>query len=153
MTTILLLFACAHHPAPAPAVDVPAILRAAASAVRAVPTAEPAACVVVEAVSSALVTAAEVVGTPTTLPAVRVDVSRCGLTQAVVEVPAAGDAALAAVAFVPALAAGADCPTAAWLNAATTYARGAGTAAVAELRAPDGVVEVPVVPVEVCAGP
>lgn len=153
MLLALLIAACASHHTPAPVVqvvDVPPILQAAAELVEALPRSTPAVCIAEHGVASALRAAADVVAAGgLELPAVEVDVAGCGPMPAGIDVPAEVAPVLALLPLVGQLAGGRlDCRAQAVVVAATAYAGTLTPEVLAEFAAPDGLIHVPAVTVD-----
>lgn len=165
---IILLLACAScahqdsptapvSPSPKPFTvnDVPALLTAAAGMVDALPKQTAVACVTADIASAVLKTTAEAIAKRPEIPSVHVDVSACGLKR---ESPPEATSIAQAVAVVGAalpLAAVVadtqvtDCTAKAWVNAASSEIQNLAPVVTAEVNAPDGVVDVPALPVDV----
>ena len=162
---------CPHQPPPNPATvdDIALGLSLAAELADALAedAKEPGGCVAGRAIASASRSALAGLGGEV-IPGLRIDVSGCGLDARAVDVPAwvypVGRVAIRAVA-VPAwvdpvgrvavraassIAARGECPGSGWASAVIEYVGAAKAEILAELRDPNGIIEIPEVRVSPC---
>ncbi len=145
---VMFVCGCVHAP-PQPERDPRAWLTASAAALRILPT-DGAVCAAAESTASALDAAAQVFG-ESGFPALSVDVARCGLDLHPVILPEWTASINAALGFslLGTTAIHDECART-WTRAAIEYARGALPGVLLEIEAPDGLIDIPAVPVKEC---
>ena len=145
---------CPHQPAPNPATvdDIALGLSLAAELADALAedAKDPGGCVAGRAIASASRSALAGLGGDV-IPGLRIDVSECGLDARAVAVPGWVDpVSRVAVRAASSIAARGECPGSGWASAVIEYVGSAKAELVAELRDPNGIIEIPEVRVGAC---